>query len=54
MDETRQRQETGGEDAEERDSRQQQIVDMGSATIKTEKGTIHTLTIVGPRSVPQW
>ena len=47
MDETRQRQETGGEDAEERDSRQQQIVDMGSATIKTEKGTIHTLTIVG-------
>ena len=47
MNETRQRQETGGEDAEERDSRQQQIVDMGSATIKTEKGTIHTLTIVG-------
>ena len=47
MDETRQRQETGGEDAEERDSRPQQIVDMGSATIKTEKGTIHTLTIVG-------
>ena len=47
MDETRQRQETGGEDAEERDSRQQQIVDMRSATIKTEKGTIHTLTIVG-------
>ena len=47
MDETRQRQETGGEDAEERDSRQQQIVDMGSATIKTEKGPIHTLTIVG-------
>ena len=47
IDETRQRQETGGEDAEERDSRQQQIVDMGSATIKTEKGTIHTLTIVG-------
>lgn len=27
--------------------RQQQIVDMGSATIKTERGTIHTLTIVG-------
>ena len=47
MDETRQRQEPGGEDAEERDSLQQQIVDMGSATIKTEKGTIHTLTIVG-------
>ncbi len=27
--------------------RQQQIVDMGSSTIKTERGTIHTLTIVG-------
>ena len=53
MDETRQRQETGGEDAEERDSRQQQIVDMGSATIKTEKGTIHTLTIVGQIEGPQ-
>ena len=26
---------------------QQQIVDMGSSTIKTERGTIHTLTIVG-------
>ena len=25
----------------------QQIVDMGSTTIKTERGTIHTLTIVG-------
>lgn len=27
--------------------RQQQIVDMGSATIQTARGTIHTLTIVG-------
>ncbi len=26
---------------------QQQLVDMGSATIKTQRGTIHTLTIVG-------
>lgn len=32
----------GGED-----SRQQQIVDMGSGTVKTEDGLIHTLTIVG-------
>lgn len=31
----------------EMEQRQQQIVDMGSATIKTERGTIHTLTIVG-------
>ncbi len=29
------------------DQRQQQIVDMGCATIKTRRGTIHTLTIVG-------
>lgn len=29
------------------DSRQQQIVDMGSGTVKTEDGLIHTLTIVG-------
>ena len=27
--------------------RQQQVVDMGSATITTQRGTIHTLTIVG-------
>ncbi|MDE6591293.1 MAG: ATP-dependent Clp protease proteolytic subunit, partial [Oscillospiraceae bacterium] len=26
---------------------QQQIVDMGASTVKTEDGTIHTLTIVG-------
>lgn len=39
---------TGNEDKENNLSdRQQQIVDMGSATIKTERGTIHTLTIVG-------
>lgn len=29
------------------DSRQQQIVDMGSGVVKTEDGLIHTLTIVG-------
>lgn len=29
------------------DQRQQQIVDMGSATITTGHGTIHTLTIIG-------
>ena len=29
------------------DQRQQQIVDMGSSTITTGRGTIHTLTIVG-------
>lgn len=29
------------------EQRQQQIFDMGSATITTERGTIHTLTIVG-------
>ena len=27
--------------------RQQQVVDMGSTTISTGDGTIHTLTIVG-------
>jgi len=35
--------EQGGEVAH----RQQQVVDMGSATISTKDGTIHTLTIVG-------
>ena len=39
--------ETGNEDNSNPSERQQQIVDMGSATIKTDKGTIHTLTIVG-------
>ena len=29
------------------ESRQQQAVDMGSSTIRTKNGTIHTLTIVG-------
>lgn len=29
------------------EARQQQTVDMGSTTIKTQNGTIHTLTIVG-------
>lgn len=29
------------------EDRQQQIVDMGSSTIRTKDGTIHTLTIVG-------
>lgn len=48
-DETKETAATGsGEDGEESlSSRQQQIVDMGSATIKTERGTVHTLTIVG-------
>lgn len=41
----------GGEDnsaAGDGEERQQQAVDMGSATIHTQDGTIHTLTIVGP------
>ena len=40
----------GGEDssaAGDGEERQQQAVDMGSATIHTQDGTIHTLTIVG-------
>lgn len=39
-----------GDERDERigmDQRQQQIVDMGSSTITTGRGTIHTLTIVG-------
>ena len=47
MDETKQTLETGNEDNSNPSDRQQQIVDMGSATIKTQRGTIHTLTIVG-------
>ena len=39
--------ETGCEEEHTLEDRQQQIVDMGSATIKTAEGTIHTLTIVG-------
>ncbi len=46
-DESKETLETGNEDNSNPSDRQQQIVDMGSATIKTEKGTIHTLTIVG-------
>ena len=44
--ETRETRETETNDTERQD-RQQQVVDMGSATIRTEQGTIHTLTIVG-------
>ena len=47
MDETNPTAETGSEDNSDSSQRQQQLVDMGSATIKTERGTIHTLTIVG-------
>ena len=47
MDETEQTLETGREEGGSLEERQQQIVDMGSATIRTERGTIHTLTIVG-------
>ena len=39
--------EDGGNGAASMDQRQQQIVDMGSSTITTRRGTIHTLTIVG-------
>lgn len=34
-------------EAGDMEQRQQQAVDMGSATIRTKNGTIHTLTIVG-------
>ena len=47
MDETKPTGETVGDSENQYDQRQQQIVDMGSATIKTERGTVHTLTIVG-------
>ena len=33
--------------SEERDQQIQEIIDLGSATIRTSQGTIHTLTIVG-------
>ena len=39
--------EDGGNGTTSMDQRQQQIVDMGSSTIATQRGTIHTLTIVG-------
>lgn len=38
---------TESNDSEEQNSLQQQIVDMGSSTVKTKDGAIHTLTIVG-------
>ncbi|NCB62429.1 MAG: peptidase S14 [Clostridia bacterium] len=47
MDETTETVETGSEEKSDSGERQQQLVDMGSATIKTARGTIHTLTIVG-------
>ena len=47
MDETRPTGETVGDSENQYDQRQQQIVDMGSTTITTARGTIHTLTIVG-------
>lgn len=40
-------QEENGNERTSMDQRQQQIVDMGSTTITTKRGTIHTLTIVG-------
>ncbi len=46
MDETKET-EPKEEAGESSSNLQQQIVDMGSSTIKTERGTIHTLTIVG-------
>ena len=39
--------ETNDSDSEEQNDRLQQIVDLGSSTVKTKDGTIHTLTIVG-------
>ncbi len=47
MDETKPTGETVGDSENQYDQRQQQIVDMGSTTITTARGTIHTLTIVG-------
>lgn len=47
MDETTETVETGNEGKSDFGERQQQLVDMGSSTIKTARGTIHTLTIVG-------
>lgn len=35
------------DDEENRDESQQQVVDMGSAVIRSRQGTIHTLSIVG-------
>ena len=47
VDETKPTGETGSDSENQYDQRQQQIVDMGSSTITTARGTIHTLTIVG-------
>ena len=54
MEETKQTNPSGENNREEEESRettmdqrQQQLVDMGSSTITTKRGTIHTLTIVG-------
>ncbi len=54
MEQTKQTDAVGRQDREDNradmtdmDQRQQQIVDMGSSTITTQRGTIHTLTIVG-------
>lgn len=44
QEETRQTSQT---DSDPRTDRQQQIVDMGSSIIHTQRGTIHTLTIIG-------
>ena len=38
---------TESNDNEEQNQRTQQIIDLGSGTVKTGDGTIHTLTIVG-------
>ena len=54
MEQTKQTDAVGRQDREDNradmtdmDQRQQQIVDMGSSTVTTQRGTIHTLTIVG-------
>ena len=44
---TEEKDEEKEESSESMESRQQQAVDMGSSTITTKYGTIHTLTIVG-------
>ena len=44
---TEETKQTEAQDSEEQDERLQQIVDLGSSTVRTRDGTIHTLTIVG-------
>lgn len=46
IDQTKEHQ-TGEQQSDAMEERQQQVVDMGSSTIRTSHGTIHTLTIVG-------